>query len=245
MGLDDDRVRVDLEQRVEREQVRRVLQDPTLVGVVRADEREVAAVAFVGGRPVLVRQPGRVGRHVREALVRDRHERLAQQLPALLHRVSGHVVHAGEVRVLRVELGEVRGDVLVHRVVGPWSRGGRGCGNSASHSSSPWWPGSAQSRRCSAVVPVRGSPVTKIGRLTARCRAAGRTTPRSAPRHECAAQLGSLDLVAHGVSRSSVAYASSSTRAARDIHRFRSRSARTVWWPKRADPRSCRRIRDR
>ena len=47
------------------------------------------------------------------------------------------------------------------------SRGGRGCGNSVSHSSSPWWPGSAHSSRCSAVVPVRGSPTTKIGRSIA------------------------------------------------------------------------------
>ena len=44
------------------------------------------------------------------------------------------------------------------------SRGGRGCGASVSHSSRPWCAGSAASSRCSAVVPVRGSPVTKIGR---------------------------------------------------------------------------------
>ncbi len=44
------------------------------------------------------------------------------------------------------------------------SRGGRGCGTSVSHSSRPWWVGSALSRRCSAVVPVRGRPQTKIGR---------------------------------------------------------------------------------
>ena len=44
------------------------------------------------------------------------------------------------------------------------SRGGRGCGTSVSHSSSPWCAGSALSSRCSAVVPVRGRPQTKIGR---------------------------------------------------------------------------------
>ena len=46
-------------------------------------------------------------------------------------------------------------------------RGGRGRGASASHSSRPWWAGSATSSRCSAVVPVRGSPVTNTGRRTA------------------------------------------------------------------------------
>ena len=44
------------------------------------------------------------------------------------------------------------------------SLGGRGCGTSVSQSSSPWCAGSALSRRCSAVVPVRGRPHTKIGR---------------------------------------------------------------------------------
>ncbi len=44
------------------------------------------------------------------------------------------------------------------------SRGGRGCGTSISHISRPWCAGSAVSSRCSAVVPVRGSPVTKMGR---------------------------------------------------------------------------------
>ena len=44
------------------------------------------------------------------------------------------------------------------------SRGGRGWGSSVSHSSSPWCDGSAVSSRCSAVVPVRGSPVTNTGR---------------------------------------------------------------------------------
>ena len=44
------------------------------------------------------------------------------------------------------------------------SRGGRGCGTSASHISRPWCAGSAVSSRCSAVVPVLGSPVTNTGR---------------------------------------------------------------------------------
>ena len=44
------------------------------------------------------------------------------------------------------------------------SRGGRGCGNWVIHISSPCACGSACSSRCSAVVPVRGSPITKIGR---------------------------------------------------------------------------------
>ena len=51
------------------------------------------------------------------------------------------------------------------------SRGGRGWGYWVSHISSPWAIGSACSSRCSAVVPVRGSPITKTGRSmgTSRC----------------------------------------------------------------------------
>ena len=48
-------------------------------------------------------------------------------------------------------------------------RGGRGCGASASHSSRPWCAGSAASSRCSAVVPVLGSPVTNSGRSIRTC----------------------------------------------------------------------------
>jgi len=44
------------------------------------------------------------------------------------------------------------------------SRGGRGCGTSASHICTPWLAGSAVSSRCRAVVPVRGSPVMNTGR---------------------------------------------------------------------------------
>ena len=44
------------------------------------------------------------------------------------------------------------------------SRGGRGWGNWVSHISSPCAPGSAWSRRCRIVVPVRGRPMRKIGR---------------------------------------------------------------------------------
>lgn len=54
-----------------------------------------------------------------------------------------------------------------HVDVSQVSRGGRGCGYSASHMCRPWWAGSAPSSRCSAVVPVRTNPVTKIGRLMA------------------------------------------------------------------------------
>ena len=46
------------------------------------------------------------------------------------------------------------------------SRGGRGWGNWVSHISRPWWAGSETSSRCSAVVPVRGRPITKTGRST-------------------------------------------------------------------------------
>ena len=54
------------------------------------------------------------------------------------------------------------------------SRGGRGCGYCVSHSSSPWCAGSACSSRCRAVVPVRGSPITKIGRSIGTSACSGR-----------------------------------------------------------------------
>ena len=59
------------------------------------------------------------------------------------------------------------------------SRGGRGWGNSVSHSSSPWWRGSALSSRCSAVVPVRGRPSTKIGRSIGTSAWAGNSVNRA------------------------------------------------------------------
>src|ERR1700749_811974 len=52
-------------------------------------------------------------------------------------------------------------------------RGGRGGGASASHSSRPWCAGSAVSSRCSAVVPVLGSPVTNNGLPTETCACSG------------------------------------------------------------------------
>ena len=54
------------------------------------------------------------------------------------------------------------------------SRGGRGCGNWVIHISSPCAIGSACSSRCSAVVPVRGSPITKIGRSIGTSACSGR-----------------------------------------------------------------------
>src|SRR6478672_3603676 len=59
------------------------------------------------------------------------------------------------------------------------ARGGRGWGNSVSHSSSPWCRGSACSSRCSAVVPVRGRPTTKIGRSTGTSAYAGNSAKRA------------------------------------------------------------------
>src|SRR5919198_2101117 len=94
------------------------------------------------------------------------------------------------------------------------ARGGRGCGTSASHTSSPWWAGSAVSRRCSAVVPVRGRPVTKIGRSTrtsacSGCRrqaACDNSRAARAPRSSAR-----VILLPTGVSAASRAYESSST----------------------------------
>ena len=53
-------------------------------------------------------------------------QRLAQQLPALLDLVGGHVVQPGVVRVLVVRLGELRVELLENRVLRPgfarWAR---------------------------------------------------------------------------------------------------------------------------
>ena len=71
------------------------------------------------------------------------------------------------------------------------SRGGRGCGTSASHISRPWCAGSAASSRCSAVVPVLGSPVTNTGRSIRTCAYSG-----------CACQAASLNSRAVSAPRS-------------------------------------------
>ena len=76
--------------------------------------------------PILLGQPLRVGRHMRQRLVGHRVQRLTQQLPALLDLVGGHVVQTGVVRVLVVRLGELRIELGEHRVVRPrfarWTR---------------------------------------------------------------------------------------------------------------------------
>jgi hypothetical protein len=123
VGLDDEGVGVDLEQRAEREQVARVLQHPPLVRVVQADQLQVPAVPPVRRGPVLVAQPGRVARQVREALERDRAHRLPQQLPALLDLVGGDVVHAHELGVLDVVARVALLNELVDRVLIPGGAG--------------------------------------------------------------------------------------------------------------------------
>ena len=119
VGLDHQRVRVDAQQRVEREQVAGVLQHPAAAAVGQADQLQVAPVPAVGGRPVLPGQPGRVARQVRQALVGDRAHRLPQQLPALLHLVGRHVVHAHELRMGDVVPLVGRLDAAERRVAGP------------------------------------------------------------------------------------------------------------------------------
>ena len=184
-----------------------------LSGSFDADQREVAPVPRVGGRPVLLRQPRRVGRHVREALVRDRHQRLSQQLPALLDGVGGHVVHAGEVGILGVELREVRRDVLVDRVVGPRARAaGAAAGTRPATVRDPGAPGrrraagAARSCRCAAVRSRRSA--ASIAAVSACCANDASLSARatSAPRSSAR-----LTLRPNGVSCSSVAYESSST----------------------------------
>jgi hypothetical protein len=118
VGLDHQRVRVDAQQRVEREQVAGVLQHPA-AAVGEADQLQVAPVPAVGRRPVLPGQPGGVGRQVREAFVGDRAHRLPQQLPAFLHLVGRHVMHAHEFRVGDVVPLVRRLDAAERRVAGP------------------------------------------------------------------------------------------------------------------------------
>ena len=99
--------------------MRRVLQHPPLLGVVEADQLQVLLVPRVGVGPVLLRQPGRVARHVRQRLVADRLAGLPQQPPALLDRCRIHVVDAHELRVLDVVLRERRLHRGEDRVVVP------------------------------------------------------------------------------------------------------------------------------
>jgi hypothetical protein len=102
--LDHERIRVDVEQGAEREQVAGILEHPALVPVVQADHLQVAPVPPVRAGPVLPAEPGRVTGQVRQALERDRAHGLPQHLPALLHLVSRHVVHPHELGVLHVVL---------------------------------------------------------------------------------------------------------------------------------------------
>ncbi len=81
------------------------------------------------------------------------------------------------------------------------SRGGRGCGNSVSHSSSPCDIGSAVSSRCRAVVPVRGRPVTNTGRSIAHVgvrRVRGEPGLRQQPGDQAAPHEAALHVVALG-----------------------------------------------
>ena len=118
---------------------------------------------LVGLGPVLNGQPLRVGGDVGQGFVGHRMHRLAQQLPALLHLVGGHVVQPGVIRVLRVGLLEPRVELREDRVLRPGFAGAGGAGELHEPQFQPLVPGSPHSNRCSAVVPVRGRPVTKIG----------------------------------------------------------------------------------
>ena len=118
VGLHDQRVRVDRQQRVEREQVAGVLQHPAAPGP-QPDQLQVTPVPPVRPGPVLAAQPGGVGRQVSQALPGDRAHRLPEQLPALLHLVGGHVVHPHELGVLDVVPLAAGLDVLEDRVVRP------------------------------------------------------------------------------------------------------------------------------
>jgi len=124
--LDDERVRVDGEQGVQGEQVTGVLEYPPPARVGQADHLEVAPVPPVRLGPVLIAQPGRVAGHVREGLERYRAHGLLQQLPAFLDLVGRHVVHAHELGVLLMVLGEARLNVVKNNVVAPGISGRAG-----------------------------------------------------------------------------------------------------------------------
>ncbi len=125
------------------------------------------------------------------------------------------------------------------------SRGGRGCGISASHSSSPWWPGSAVSSRCSAVVPLLGRPVTKIGRSMATSACSGMRCPsrrsRAAARPARRAGRRGLPSGRAGSGRRRGHRTPGSPPGRRCSRRRRSRSARSAASRTRAGPRRSRR----
>ena len=99
-------------------------------------------------------------------------------------------------------------------LAGQVSRGGRGCGTSASHIARPWCAGSAASSRCSAVVPVLGSPVTNTGRSIRTCAYPGFACQAASLHSRAASAPRSMDRIAlapGGVRPASRAQDSSST----------------------------------
>ena len=74
MGLDQHRVRIDVEEGVDRAEMARRLQDPALAGVARLHVLQEAEVMAIGRPHVLLEQPLVVGRDVEAHLEADAHE---------------------------------------------------------------------------------------------------------------------------------------------------------------------------
>ncbi len=123
-GANEQRVREDLQDVVDREDVARALEHPAAITIVHTDELQVLLVPGIGVGPVLLRQPFRVRRHVRDGVERGRQHRLLEQTPAFLDLLGAHEVHLHQVGLVRLT-GPVEGVAAEEiGVLGPGLAGG-------------------------------------------------------------------------------------------------------------------------
>ena len=92
VGLDNAGVGVDLKERVQVEEVCRILEEPPLLGFAMADQLNVSQMAAVDRRHVATRPPTRVARHVRIGFVGTVREILREEIPALVWKVCLYLV---------------------------------------------------------------------------------------------------------------------------------------------------------